>query len=523
MIVTGRLPAFAAARHHLCTGPNMALEVASFLPLAPGDSSLRGNVGRIKLDQRPLWWGRYAAATGGNAEAMPKALEDDRLTGLSAEPLLCYLLALSGYVADRWEQAADNPNRVYEGLVDSVWKRAWGDGQGAGHRRQGPGRNLSNPAFNRLMDSVALAAWRGGDTRTVEENGFIETLKLLRTEEDWEAFKADSGPDLGNLAMNFYLKSSEADKRGFEFTHKSFGDYLAARSLLDLAETVKDTRHAMTDWLEATGNGELTDEILNFLRNQARIWAETAEGQNRLKTIKAAFQGMASHAMLHGFPAHSNWSGTWRQAEARQNRAEIMIWAILNSCALAIYDHDQEAARVVVDWSDKRALARLLQRMDTDGVGSRCLSLIEADGADLSCMNLGRTDLRFARLGRGNFFNTYFGAASLTGANLRKASLAWASFDVASLRDACLAEARLERCDMRRTTFGNTDFSDAEIDQAGAEAVGLNFAALEVRSSETPDARLIPDGTLVSGRGGEIGQNAKVRRSGPRPGVTRAS
>ena len=87
-------------------------------------------------------------------------MTDPRLRGLTDEPLLCYLLALSGYAVDNWEEAAENRNRIYERLVNEIWKRGWGDGG-----RQGAGKSLTQTHFNRLMETIALAAWRGGDTR----------------------------------------------------------------------------------------------------------------------------------------------------------------------------------------------------------------------------------------------------------------------------------------------------------------------------------------------------------------------
>src|SRR3954454_9755467 len=76
--------------------------------------------------------------------------------GVTHEPLLCYLLVLSGFAAENWEQAAENPNRIYKSLVDSIWQRGWGEGDA---KRQGAGRTLSKADFNTLMQTIALAAW----------------------------------------------------------------------------------------------------------------------------------------------------------------------------------------------------------------------------------------------------------------------------------------------------------------------------------------------------------------------------
>jgi hypothetical protein len=158
---------------------------------------------------------------------------------------------LSGFATANWEQAAENPNRIYKTLVDSIWYRGWGEG---GAKRQGPGRSLSKADFNILMQTIALAAWQGGDTRVATEQAFGNAVKIAQSEAAWENFKNDNGPDVTNLALNFYLKAAEKGQRGFEFTHKTFGDYLAARAIFDIAEDLtvlirRKVDHAMTDWV----------------------------------------------------------------------------------------------------------------------------------------------------------------------------------------------------------------------------------------------------------------------------------
>ena len=212
-IVTGRLPSFQAARLYASAVNQASIEVIGFLPsksLLDGDASTSEKK-LAELDQRPEWWRKYASALGAST-TVPRALVDTRLSGLTHEPLLCYLLALSGYVIDNWELAADNRNRIYERLVNEVWKRGWGEGG-----RQGITRTLTLENFNRLMETIALGAWRGGDTRVATEGRFLETLEITHSGECWEDFKRDSGEDIANLAMNFYLKSSEIERRGFEF------------------------------------------------------------------------------------------------------------------------------------------------------------------------------------------------------------------------------------------------------------------------------------------------------------------
>lgn len=92
-------------------------------------------------------------------------------------------------------------------------------------------------------------------------------MEITNAGSAWAAFKDDNGPDVNNLAMNLYLESSEKEQRGFEFTHKSFGEYLTARALLSVAEGIlyladRRIEHALVEWVAATRSGNITSEIL---------------------------------------------------------------------------------------------------------------------------------------------------------------------------------------------------------------------------------------------------------------------
>jgi hypothetical protein len=274
---------------------------------------------------------------------------------------LCYLLALSGYAVDNWEEAAENRNKIYERLVNEIWKRGWGEGG-----RQGAGRNLTREHFNRLMESIALAAWRGGDTRVATETGFFDAVAIMEAEEAWDQFKADGGADVNNLAMNFYLKSSETERRGFEFTHKSFGDYLAARAILTVANGVLDLgvrriEAAATEWFKATSLGNLTQDIVQFLRDESRLSLSRGGVQAQI-VMKDYFSQLASFTIQEGLPVQPG-ARSWRAGELAQRNAELAIWAIINATALAIGDSDPALARVKIEWGSDQAFASLLNRL----------------------------------------------------------------------------------------------------------------------------------------------------------------
>ena len=364
VVVSGRMPSFQAARTFLSVKNQKSLQVIGFLPRVniSGDTipDKKQQV-LASVDQRSLWWERYSAAAG-SPIAIPQAMVDTKLQALTDEPLLCYLLVLSGYAVDNWEKAAENRNRIYERLINEVWSRHWGDGG-----RQGNSRFLTLENFNKLMETIALAAWLGGDTKVATQTGFENALRVMHTEEAWDEFQRDNGADATNLALNFYLKNSEVEKRGFEFTHKSFGDYLAARAILSVGVGLIDLgvrriEAAAEEWLKATSGSAFNYDIFQFVRDDVRLWI-SQQAVSQVISLKKYFEHLANYAVKEGLPVYRHFQEPWRLLDVRQNNSESAIWALLNSAVLALSEHSPEFARINIDWGDNYALAHLLERL----------------------------------------------------------------------------------------------------------------------------------------------------------------
>jgi len=489
-VVSGRMPSFQAARKFLSANGTKSYVAAGYRPVVK-TQHIKGDPTLMARDQRQLWWSKYSSAFNAPS-SLPPAMVDERFAEITNEPLLCYLLALSGYVTTDWQKAAENRNRIYAKLIEDVWARAWGDGN---VKRQGPGRALTRSEFVRLMETIALAAWCGGDTRVASEERFIEATKLAKTCEIWNAFKDANGPDIGNLALNFYLKSAESEHRGFEFTHKSFGDYLLAKSICRFAfdlVTLTDRRIelAANEWLNAAGQGELTSEILAFLRDEMRLKAE-ADRQEVLQ-VKRAFEALVSHALADGFPSQIGNSISWRMAEKAQNAAEAMAWAVLSCCSRALDDED---AKICVRWPDERALSRLIARLAplSDHPAHlepfrQCLANLDCQGADLFVTNLRGANLSGARLDGANLSGADLCAADLSRASLKRANLQRTHLDGARLDFASLKEARLWSANTAEVYFHETEITGAVLSVKQSKKWGVPRGNQSERSVVEPEA-----------------------------------
>jgi len=476
VVVTGRMPAFQAARKYLTPPINGSLEALGFVP----QTEMSGSKEPLWLiDQREQWWRQYAISTGQSVE-VPEAFSNVRLVGITHEPLLCYLLALAGYATDHWELAAENRNRIYSALVDSIYDRGWGEGT---RKRQGAGKNLSKPDFNKLMETIALAAWLGGDTRVASEESFEQCIAVTGAESAWKVFSDDNGEDVTNLAMNFYLKSSEKSQRGFEFTHKSFGEYLAARALLNIAsevasDSLRRPGYALQDWFGATKSGIFNQEILAFMRdNQRLIIKEDDNGRGKKKVIKVknSFQALAETVMIEGFPTKSD-SNNWRAQEVEQANAECGLWVIISACAraLSVCGHKDEALSHI-KWNDNNQLETLLKRLGDKSntlIINNCMNNIDASRQSISGI-------------RPNSVN--FNESDLSDALFASVTIVRGSFRNCDLSNLRFYDCRITNIDFYKSKMQSVIFHSSKINNCSFDEIESDLVVV------SPSTMLVSD------------------------------
>ena len=158
-LVTGRTAVVQAHRDILRLADNQELEVLPFL-ITKADIEKRENSDHpfcdpsslLCQDQRYLWWEKYAACNAGEPSKLPDALEKEDVLDLSAEPLLLYLLVLSGYHRRPDRMQPVNRNEIYASLFEDV-----------ANRRHAGGKTLASTVelkqdFIETMEIIATAA-----------------------------------------------------------------------------------------------------------------------------------------------------------------------------------------------------------------------------------------------------------------------------------------------------------------------------------------------------------------------------
>ena len=152
--------------------------------------------------------------------------------------------------------------------------------------------------FHRILEEIALAVWHD-DGRKATVTSITRHCKEVGQERLLEQYQESAKEGVTRLLTAFYFRQSGKNKVGdptFEFTHKSFGEYLAAcRIVRQIKLTVNqfvlnredsDTgwrdKIALKKWAKMFGPSKISSEIFEFLmqevslheKDNVRLWVK---------------------------------------------------------------------------------------------------------------------------------------------------------------------------------------------------------------------------------------------------------
>lgn len=314
-------------------------------------------------DQRPAWWQKYATAKNISL-AVPPVLKNDKLGSLTFEPLLCYLLALSGKAEESHKRDIVNRNEIYAKLIGEVGERVWGD------EPLGAQEVLDQQSdFRIILENIAIAAWRGGENRTATVVEFEKVIKYTDAEDVWAKFQdsfatKDHRDSFATLALTFFFRRGEGDGDGFEFTHKSFGEYLTASRLFQFIvqhqPAFKSARSmeedVMRHWLRLTGEAPFTKEIFDFLEGEFEQLS-----QKDCYDLRSSLDHAMRLTLRDGMPVRLADGETWRLAEFRQRNSESALYyaSALVSKKVAEYVDNHDLSKVFDGFSIESLFDRI--------------------------------------------------------------------------------------------------------------------------------------------------------------------
>ena len=467
----------------------------------------------LDIDLSEAWWKNYGELTGRPFSGLPDDLKRKDLREIIDQPLLNYLLALS-YCRGRLNfNIGVNLNEIYSDLIDAIYERGYENG-----RRHESIRSIDLQSFLLILEEIGLAAWHGdGRTTTVSEiehycreGGFGDQL---------DAFQDGAKVGITSLLAAFFFRQHGSRPKGdptFVFTHKSFGEYLAARRIIRAVRDIleeksrRDTigrargrgwsdQECLKHWAEVCGPTALSQNILMFIRSEIQLM-DGKECEAAQECLIQLFNIVLSSAMPMEKLTHLQNFETFL---FQSRNAEEALLAVMNSCAL----RNQKVSGIV--HPTQTTFGSWFKRIQEQRNGPQS-SL--AAGC-LSWLNLNSTCFDFADLWGANVsYSTFVGArghrvvlasadaghadfsqSNFEGGYFRRTNLRNASFDSAYLTDANFAHAFFGETNFRKSKLNYavmTDTDESACDFTGAsrdklrKSRGKGVAAASAQSSK---------------------------------------
>lgn len=445
----------------------------------------------IEEDRRDTWWKLYHDATGKGRGQLPEELRDEKLQDLTSQPLLTVLLAIV------WEERGDldleTPwalNDLYETLLRHVYERKWG----GLHPTQ---RVLSEDRYLRVLEEVAVGAWHSGESRNVSRRQIKERCRQARLEDDLKKFSASAGEGVTQMLTAFYFRRSEgvaADgEMAFEFTHKSFAEYLVARRIAAVlaachedavahaknADRGKSTRDLLASWAKLLGPARMEDNLADLVRGEVlRLPIETITGWH------CTLEAMLRESVHRGLPMEKVGLSSFPEMKRQARNAELAL-AVTTAAAASgseqITDLRWTDPFGPMDWINWLSFGRTeLSLLIRKGLYRSVWSggtfyAANLEGANLEGAQLMRTDLEKA--------NLQF--ANLTGANLEGAHLVGANLEMAFLDNVNLKGANLYQANLSVAQLVGAQLEGAHLfgaDLSGANATGANVTSADLEA-----------------------------------------
>ena len=443
-------------------------------------------------DQRQLWWQNYGKAKRTSYGGLPTELDRDNLVDITAQPLLNYLIALS-YERKKIEFTEDtNLNEIYGDLLERVHER------GYEKHDYKPLEGIELDEFVGILEEISIACWHGnGRTTTIKEietrcniSGLEQVLEKFQS-----SFEQNSKACITRLLAAFYFRESgglrDKDKT-FEFTHKSFGEYLTAKRIIEEVrelheelETRKkkirkrfDEMEALVRWAKLCGMSTMDEYLFEFILDEIElIYAKKPE---LVREWQLMLCRLIEVMLENGMPMEQLTPRPHFWEEKRQAcNAEEALLVVLNACAR----NTQEISDI--NWNSTDAfgawISRLQpQRTDKDNMlAFSCLGWLNLQECVLYFRDFYQANLEGAYLGWAILGWAILGKANLEGANLERANLEGANFKGANLEGAYLAGSDLAGANLWKANLEGANLEGAYLAWANLEGANLEGANLE--------------------------------------------
>ncbi|BBD61499.1 pentapeptide repeat-containing protein [Nostoc sp. HK-01] len=489
VLITGRELVVQANTNQFDKCPQEILHILPyFIPEYERDKYKDENKS-LDIDQRQFWWQQYSQAKDKQYNGLPPALDQGKLIEITAQPLLNYLVALS---YDRGEvefSENSNLNTIYADLLKAVYERRWGDKQK--HPIAQEFNIADDEEFALILEEIALACWHGnGRTTTVSKiekkcgtNSHINKL--------FKEYQQAAEAGVTRLLTAFYFRQNgvQEQEKTFEFTHKSFGEYLTARRIvselswihkqLNKRQTDRyhregwDETEALKNWAILCGTSPINRYLFDFIYDEIKL-QNPADVENWQQSLCHLIGFMLRHGMpMELLPEIKNF----HQANQQARNAEEALLVVLNACARVTQNISK------IEWPDLETSEASEELKASNAFGawiSRLYGQRVSWGADVLCLDcLSFLDLQNCILITKDFYIANFEEANLRGAILHETILEEANLQEANLQEAILLWANLKRANLREANLAGANLREANLREANLREANLRGASLQ--------------------------------------------
>ncbi len=453
----------------------------------------------LAKDQRQTWWNQFHALKGNPSRRMPKVLQTEELDKITKEPLLNYLVALAWTFNPTRFETKININEIYQELIKGVYQR---DYEKEAHKGV---TGLSDEEFIQILEEIAVCAWHGGDVRVTSVAKIEQHLNRRNLSDLLENYKAASQGGVTRLLTAFYFRQYGKDETSkddtFEFTHKSFGEYLTARAIVELLIQIhaeredfkqnKNSRRAkgwtietaLLEWLHIMGQTAITNDLEKMIYRELQL---RKVKKINIKALQACLCELIAYAANQGMPFMSTRLAPKEEHRIIRNAGEALL-VILSNCATISNDISTIAWRNKLTFSEW--MVTLSRSLSNYSKAFKSLKYLNLRGANLGGANLRGADLRRADLRRADLRETNLRGADLIKADLSRANLSRANLRGANLIEANLIRANLIGADLREADLRETNLRGADLIKADLSRANLSRANL--RGANLIEANLI--------------------------------